>query len=309
MKSKLLFFLIFFLNVSFVFSNPFFSTQNQNEKKSEESINSPTPVRTTAGNSSSIKLQGEFREKIATLFQTWQTDSDKTKVSILLQIALYAFLYGIIHAAGPGHRKTIVFSLYLTRKAPWWEPSLMGFILAALHAGCTIVLVLFYKGITGSIAAKTDKWAIYLEGFSYLIVIVTAIFLIIFETCKFIKGKKTLSIQDDTNIKDKTFALIPFLISGTYPCPGVILVLILSSTLNLFNLGIFAVIAMSLGMIIPIIASGYIAWFGKQKVFSVLKNKANITKNISFALEIFGYIFMLIFSVYIAMPFFVNLFN
>jgi ABC-type nickel/cobalt efflux system permease component RcnA len=53
-----------------------------------------------------------------------------------------AFLYGILHAPGPGYRKTVIFSLYLARKAPAWEPAGTGSLLAVLYAGTAIVLLI-----------------------------------------------------------------------------------------------------------------------------------------------------------------------
>lgn len=352
---KSIFILIFSFSLFFIFGNPFFDsgfgnspnlptsktessaiTENPTESKNidedviENQISSkksgPKPVLVGKTNEKLTVFQGDLREKIASFFRNWKTAEGSEKSKILWGIIGVAFLYGIIHAAGPGHRKTIVFSLYIARKSPWYEPLITGFLLAVLHGGCAIVLMLIFKGISGSISANTNAYSIYMEGFSYLLIIVVALFLIIKETVEFIKSskmEKSISFEKESqeqiqeeipsattkNKKNNAFGdLVPFLISGLYPCPGAILVLVLSFTLDILGAGIAAVSFMSLGMAIPIIIVAYLAWFGRKGLFSALKTKESVIRKLSFAIEIFGYSLLILFSLYIAMPFFVSLF-
>ena len=305
-----------------------------NQEVSQKS--GPNPVMVGKTNEKLTIFQGDLREKIASFFRNWKTAEGSAKSTIFWGIIGVAFLYGILHAAGPGHRKTIVFSLYIARKSPWYEPLLTGFLLALLHGGCAIFLMLIFKGISGSIAANTNAYAIYMEGFSYLLIIVVSFFLIIKETIEFVifsKKEKAIAktktqnqsdIQESSENQKVNLAknqtenkiekgnssfrdLVPFLISGLYPCPGAILVLVLSFTLDILGLGIAAVSFMSLGMAIPIIIVAYCAWFGRKGLFMALKNRENVIKKVSFAVEIFGYTLLILFSLYIAMPFFASL--
>lgn len=342
---KFSFLLIFTLLFFHCFGNPFFNsgfTGNQpfpENKNSEEISNQnefsennlqnqeiqksgPSPVLVGKTNEKLTVFQGDLREEIASFFRNWKNAEGIEKSKILWGIIGVAFLYGMIHAAGPGHRKTIVFSLYIARKSPWYEPLITGFLLALLHGGCAIALMLIFKGISGSISANTNAYTIYMEGFSYLLIIVVALFLIIKETFEFIKSSRTKEITNEQKNENESlltqsknldknngFAdLTPFLISGLYPCPGAILVLVLSFTLDILGAGIAAVSFMSLGMAIPIIIVAYLAWFGRKGLFSALKNRENLIRKLSFGIEIFGYTLLILFSLYIAMPFFVSLF-
>lgn len=349
-RKKNAFLLILGLCFSFAWSNPFFnsgfggnptlpskenseevSNQNNFVNKSETSENvlqnqenkksGPNPVMVGKTNEKLTVFQGDLREEIASFFRNWKNSEGVEKSQILWGIISVAFLYGMIHAAGPGHRKTIVFSLYIARKSPWYEPLITGFLLALLHGGCAIVLMLIFKGISGSISANTNAYTIYMEGFSYLLVIIVALFLIIKETVEFVKSSKvaksttTVAVQEKSKKGSKDFTrnngfgdLVPFLISGLYPCPGAILVLVLSFTLDILGAGIAAVSFMSLGMAIPIIIVAYLAWFGRKSLFSALKNRESLIRKLSFGIEIFGYSLLILFSLYIAMPFFVSVF-
>ena len=343
---KIIFALIFSLILTFGWANPFFSSnlggnpalpskenlsENQNpqddvalsQNQTSEVVSEksgPSPVLVGKTNEKLTVFQGDLREQIASFFRNWKNSEGQEKSNILMGIITVAFLYGMIHAAGPGHRKTIVFSLYIARKSPWYEPLITGFLLALLHGGCAICLMLIFKGISGSISANTNAYTIYMEGFSYLLIIVVALFLILKETLEFVKSSKKpeksdVAISEEVlekkigkNQNNSFGDLVPFLISGIYPCPGAILVLVLSFTLDILGAGIAAVSFMSLGMAIPIIIVAYFAWFGRKGLFTALKAKESTIKKLSFGIEIFGYTLLIIFSLYIAMPFFVSLF-
>jgi ABC-type nickel/cobalt efflux system permease component RcnA len=64
---------------------------------------------------------------------------------------------------------------------------------------------------------------------------------------------------------------------------------------------------MSLGMSIPIIAAGYLAWFGRTGLFGALKKNERKAARIGAAVSLAGYSFLLAFSVYMAEPFIASL--
>ena len=303
-----------------LYCNPFFSssphqkpqtteqTSDNKDSSTLQNTKEPVPVLTGPTNPELAEKQGTLREKIASFFKKWEKAQGPEKSKILWGIILTSFLYGIIHAAGPGHRKTVVFSLYIARKSPWYEPLITGTILSMLHGGSAIAVMLIFKGISGSISANTNSLTIYMEGFSYGLIIILALFMITKETIDFIKSKLNHNETDTIETKNtSTKKLIPFLLSGIYPCPGAILILVLSFTLDILWAGITAVISMSLGMAVLIISVGYLAWFGRKTLFTTLKNKKSQVANITFITEIAGYAILLIFSIYVSLPFFISI--
>lgn len=287
------------------FANPFFSNNNSSDNSTQDEL---ATVRTSKQKEEMIAKQRDLREKLGNFFYTIKENPEHFfKQKVFWQILLVSFLYGILHAAGPGHRKTIVFSLYLTRACKIHEPAITGLSLALLHGGTAILLMIIFSTISNSIAMATNNISIYLEGFSYILVILTALILLTKEIIEFIKWKKNKNLIQESE-KEKKIALIPFLISGCYPCPGAILILVLSFTLKILSVGICSVIAMSIGMAIPIIFCAYLAYFGRTGLFKILKQNETKAQILSFLLESFGYILLIIFSLYIAMPFFTNFF-
>ena len=288
MKNKLLIagFLIFV--ISSLFANPF----TGNKK-------SPSPVRQGRPNTRIVESQRFLHQQLADYINEWSQNRSYKELFVIL---FFAFLYGIIHAIGPGHRKTVIFSFYITRKAYVLEPLWVSFVLAFSHGGIALLLAFIFKGVAGAMTVNTNDASIYLEGFSFILLIFLSFFSIlhvIFEHFGKHKHKEE---------KSEKLQLSALLFSGLYPCPAALLVLVLTFALNIISLGVLAVIAMSFGMCIPITASGYLAWFGRKSLFNKLKNK-KIAGYISTTLELLGYVFLFCFSLYTAMPFILSLIN
>ncbi len=242
-----------------------------------------------------LRGQLNLRNALAQYLASWQGSQS---ASMLLAITGIAFLYGILHALGPGHRKTVVFSIYIARKAPWWEPVASSLALAGLHGGMAVLLLLVFRGVSGAISAATDSLTIYMEGFAYCALIAMAAILLVRAIVDLAKGRTHA---------DNSMSLGALVLTGIYPCPGAILILVLSLTLNILSIGIVAVVAMSLGMSLPIVLFAYLGWFGRTGlVHSLKKNETALRKAGTFA-EIAGFAILLAFSIYLALPFIASL--
>jgi len=254
------------------------------------------PVRTGPADLHLVARQASLRDALGNYFHSWKESGSR---SLFWGILGVSFLYGILHALGPGHRKTVIFSLYLARRAPSWEPAMTGALLAILHASAAIVLLMALRGISGAISGRADNVTIYMEGFAYALLIAVALYLV------------TQAIRDLARGKDhasrSAMSLGTILLTGIYPCPGAILILVLSLTLNITGIGTLAVFAMSLGMSLPIIVAGYLAWFGRTGIFLALKGNESRLARVSALIELFGYSFLLAFAAYMAAPFIVSL--
>ncbi|HCO48279.1 MAG TPA: hypothetical protein DIT55_02100 [Spirochaetaceae bacterium] len=253
------------------------------------------PVQSGAAPGSLVGGQLALRNKLAVYLESWQNSPSS---SLLFIIIGASFLYGILHALGPGHRKTVVFSIYLARAAPWWESAASGLALAGLHGGAAILLLLLFRGVSGAISAATDQIAIYMEGFAYCALIVMAAVLLI---------RAVRELATGTGHTKDPVSLGALILTGVYPCPGAILILVLSLTLDILTIGITAVLAMSLGMSLPITAFAYLGYFGRTGLLHALKNREAALKKAGAAIEIVGFSLLLAFSVYIAMPFIASL--
>lgn len=289
-------FLLMTMSAALVCANPFTSRESVPEDTTTRGFPEPSPVRTTQPDTALVTRQMALRNELADMFLQWKNGHNPAAIRIIL---LLSFLYGVFHALGPGHRKTVIFSIYLARKAPVTEPGITGLVLALLHGGTAVVVLLALRGITGAISTRADSISRWMEGGSYVLLIIMAAVLSIRALIELFRVSSTGS---------KARASIgAVLASGMYPCPGAILILVLALTLDMMMVGILAVFAMSVGMSFPIIAAGYLAWFGRTGIFLGLKAREDRIARISTGIELGGYLLLLFFSVYMAQPFLLSL--
>jgi ABC-type nickel/cobalt efflux system permease component RcnA len=89
-------------------------------------------------------LQRSLYSRISGSFQTVrEAGAASTAFAVLLSLA---FLYGLLHALGPGHRKTVLFSYFLARGAPVRTGVTAGLSMALLHgaSAAAVVLTIYY---------------------------------------------------------------------------------------------------------------------------------------------------------------------
>lgn len=273
---------------SSVFSNPFH--KNKEEEKVPE-------VRKTASSTPEylIELQMKFREQMASLMG--QVKDNKGSKTLLL-LLLIGFIYGAVHAAGPGHRKSVLFSIFVSNKSKWWEPALAGVISASVHGLSGIVLILIFKEFSKRlISARIDHASKYLETGSFMLLTLLALILLI---TKLLSLKKS-EVKEKTDDNKKSY-YYTVLLTSLFPCPGAILILILALSLNMLSVGILTVISLSFGMGITISLSAYLGRAGRIGLFRLLKSKEKVICQLSNYLELAGYLFLLLFSSWMLMP-------
>ena len=86
------------------------------------------------------------------------------------------------------------------------------------------------------------------------------------------------------------------LLTGVYPCPGAVLVLILSASLDIPGVGVLAVVAMSIGMSLPIAFFAYLGWFGRSGLLGRLKTDEDRIKTAGQIIDIVGFAILLLFA-------------
>ena len=328
----------------------------------------PAPIRTEKPADFMVHRQAQLHTKLGDAIYEWtQTHSAQAFWAI---IAL-AFFYGIIHALGPGHRKALVFSFYLTRHAPAWEPAVTSLTLAGLHGVTSLIVLLMFRNVSGAISAHTDSAAIYLEGLSLILLLLLSgasilhllagIFPNRFPHFRLSRrsvapaqngkaafntgrhgfgsgvstgsGSSSLSSASSGSASDSSTGFGSasygsanygaaryknyrpqrrtvgnmqwgaFLLSGMYPCPAALLVLVLVSTLDAAGIGIIAIIGISAGMAVPITVAAYLAWAGRQRLFKRIGKTQRYAETIALVLSLAAYSAIFIFSLTAVLPF------
>ena len=107
-------------------NNPFIS----NEPKASEKV-SPVPGYSSKMITKLTLWQKRLNSEITRLTKELKRDHSKKP---LVPLILMAFLYGVLHAAGPGHGKAIAFSYFLSGRSHIKKGIILGNVISFLHA-------------------------------------------------------------------------------------------------------------------------------------------------------------------------------
>jgi nickel/cobalt transporter (NicO) family protein len=287
---RLLLAAVFLALVSSVQANPFYGGADDG---------TAAPVAPSVGSPGLfVGLQLEMRERMALAFN--RTNEGPGALLALLGLT---FAYGVLHAAGPGHRKTVVFSMFLGSKARFWEPMAVGFLSAAVHAGSGVVLILVLSLIRGAAASfgAADSIMVWMDGGSLLVLALLALVLIGLKLRELLTGHHHHHGQGGTG----RYGMI--IVASVVPCPGTIMVLLFALYLDALLLGIAATVAIALGMGLVVSAAAYLAWFGREGLFNRLKTSEHSLARFSGLLELGSYALILVFSLNAVRPFVMSL--
>ena len=269
---------------------------------SEQGAAAPTiRAPSSSGPASLIALQIAFRDKAADFLSAFKADP---RFSTVAAVLLVAFLYGILHAAGPGHRKTVVFSLFISRKAATWEPLAAGFLSAAVHAASGIAVVAVLSLLRGIVAplSDTQSASAYLEAGTFIALIALAAALAVGKIAAMVRNRGGCAHGNGAaNRKLGLYGIV--VVTSIVPCPGAVIMLLFALYLDLAAVGIAGVFAMSFGMGLVISVAGYLAYFGRAGLFARLKGKESLVGTVSDVMELGSYLIVLGFSLFMVWPF------
>jgi nickel/cobalt exporter len=175
------------------------------------------------------------------------------------------FLYGVLHALGPGHGKFVVMTYFLSHQRRWARGFLMGTQIAVMHVVSAIVIFLLahyaaerlYDRSTGDMPA--------LRTLSYGSILGIGIYML----WRALAGTKAGCgcaheghghTHEHGNEKQGLLSLAV----GVAPCSGAVLLLLFAFANDLVWLGIALTVAIAAGMAVTMIALGLASIFARQ---------------------------------------------
>lgn len=200
--------------------------------------------------------QREINQKMSELGREVKATGSLRPVLLLLGLSL---LYGLLHAAGPGHGKVVVLSYAVTR-GRLSAALAVGNLTAVIHglSGITLVLVVKFvleSRMSGALAQSTQTTQV----ISYGLVALMGTILLVRALWSW-RANHNQSVAPKRDVPPWLMALA----AGLIPCPGVVLIMLFCLAQGMVWLGIMAAAAMSLGMAITITGVASAAYAGKS---------------------------------------------
>lgn len=230
--------------------------------------------------------------KVKSLFQSIK--DEKNPLSYLL-LLLFAYLYGLIHALGPGHGKTLVASYFLSNERSYLKALFVSLAIGVVHTFSAFLLtVMIYFFVNTFLGQFMNDTVYYTTKISALIIISIALYLIYtkykaykalekasqapkfaFSATPHVATCSCSSCKVDNKSTD--FALI--ISAGIIPCPGTTTIFIFAISLGLYYAGFISALVMSLGMSTIIFFSALLSTAVRKKTS---KSNPNLKKYLEY---------------------------
>jgi len=208
-------------------------------------------------------LLQDMHKRLKTYLYNIKTHSGKADIFWLI---LFAFSYGLLHAAGPGHGKTLVASYLISHRHPFQKALIMSFFIGVVHvfsafiltAGMLLVLNLVFS-------AAMQQATLILTRLSGGLIILIAGYLAILKIRAYSASTShqhsvaaagfPLTMSETVSCTcaacrptSHTTDIMMVMTAGIVPCPGTVTVFLFAISLQLYLVGFLAATAMSLGM-------------------------------------------------------------
>jgi ABC-type nickel/cobalt efflux system permease component RcnA len=95
-----------------------------------------------------------------------------------ITLAVLSFVYGVLHAVGPGHGKTIISSYVVANEETVRRGVIISFIAAGLQALTAVVLVSVLLIALGATGLQVNAWSNQLESVSYAMIALVGLYLL-----------------------------------------------------------------------------------------------------------------------------------
>lgn len=200
----------------------------------------------------------------------WQKELKKTMTSLGNEIRsnplgkafwlflLLSFIYGMVHAVGPGHGKTVVCSYFLARPGSIFKGAVMGNAITIVHVSSAAAVVGIASLIFGSGMGGFQQAARYIQPASYALLLAVGLGLAIKIILDMRKGgllkeascpeTSDEAVEKAARSGDMKSILLVSFATGMIPCPGAAVILAFTLGLNIALTGVASMLAMALGM-------------------------------------------------------------
>ncbi len=215
--------------------------------------------------------QQEFHRELATALRALQGGG----MAALMAMITVSFLYGVFHAAGPGHGKAVIGTYLLTHKSALKRGITLSVLASLLQGIMAIVLVEGVVLIIGISSRDAIGTVPYLEKASFALVGLIGLYLIkraigLFrkpathdhhhdhdhvghaeacESCGHAHGPTAEELTKKASLRDHIAIIFSI---GIRPCSGSVLVLVFAEVLGLRLAGVLSVLMISVGTAITV---------------------------------------------------------
>ncbi len=203
------------------------------------------------------KLQQEMNHQVALAVKELQA---QTNLRLLASLLGLSFVYGALHALGPGHGKTLLSTWILAKQRRVKEVGFVSLVAALLHAlSATTMIAVTYLVLGKYASLSTQQLNVDLQ----LVAAVLIIGISLNTLYNAMQTKQTGNLATNRPAMSNPAWIVCSV--GLVPCPVTSVIFIFCLTLHLAWLGLLLVGAFAGGMGIALLAISYTVWKIKKE--------------------------------------------
>ena len=178
-----------------------------------------------------------------------------------LAVAWIAFLYGVLHAVGPGHGKLVLSSLFVARDVRLRTAIGISGLVSLLQAGSAIALVSVVSLVLGWGGFDVLRNSRNVELVSYGLIVLIGLAMLGGSLCEIWDHRRRgQSHGDPTRLRSAgSVPLGLVLATGATPCASAVIILLFALGQGVFVVGVAAALVMAIGMGLTVSLVGLLA--------------------------------------------------
>lgn len=240
--------------------------------------------------------QRDLRSMIAGLVRGFK----ETKGSLaFLTIIGASFLYGLLHALGPGHGKAIVMSYLIAERRPKLIKGLLAGCIIAFGEAISAVIVVYsiYFFALGRLTRSFQIAERQIQQIAYILILLLGLALLVYRIYHNLPVFRRYS-PPDHQAQDRGPGLLAAVLLGLIPCPGVMLLLIFMLTAGLPIWGLAFAFSMACGMAITISGFAVATVVARSHAVTAVLRQSEKRRTIEAAIEILGAVLIIALSLF-----------
>ena len=191
---------------------------------------------------------------------------------------LICLVYGMLHALGPGHGKSIVVGYFIARRGRWRQGVALGAGITVTHTmSAVLLLLILYAIFKATVFTAFETGRIGIERASYALIMLTGVLLVVLGIKDFVTQRKQVKITAEGAAAGSACvtgtaqngALPPVArwreiigvaaVTGIVPCPAVALIVLFCLLNSMVALSLLGALVICIGMTITNVAFGIAA--------------------------------------------------
>ena len=189
---------------------------------------------------------------------------------VIWKFLTICLVYGMLHALGPGHGKSIVVGYFIARRGRWRQGVALGAGITVTHTmSAVLLLLILYAIFKATVFNAFETGRIGIENASYILVMLTGVLLVVLGIKDFITQRKNHEDDEGSADAEEHASLPPTArwreiigvaaVTGIVPCPAVALIVLFCLLNSMVALSLLGAFVICIGMTITNVAFGVAA--------------------------------------------------